>query len=41
VFPRLSAVAETGWTQPVRKSWERFRASVGLMPTMYGIVARS
>ena len=26
VFPRLSAVAEAGWTLPERKSWERFKA---------------
>jgi hexosaminidase len=36
VFPRLSAIAETGWTRPERKSWERFRASAGLMPVLYG-----
>jgi len=36
VFPRLSAVAEAGWTLPERKSWERFKAMVGLMPIMYG-----
>ncbi|KKB77774.1 beta-N-acetylhexosaminidase [Devosia soli] len=36
VFPRLSAVAEAGWTLPERKSWERFKALVGLMPIMYG-----
>jgi hexosaminidase len=36
VFPRLSAVAESGWTVPERKSWERFKAMVGLMPIMYG-----
>jgi len=36
VFPRLSAVAEAGWTQPDRKSWPRFSAMVGLMPIMYG-----
>jgi hexosaminidase len=36
VFPRMSAVAETGWTLPERKSWERFRAFAGLMPIMYG-----
>ncbi|MGJ7038442.1 hexosaminidase [Shinella sp. BE166] len=35
VFPRLSAIAETGWTQPEHKSWERFRASAGLMPALY------
>jgi hexosaminidase len=36
VFPRLSAVAEAGWTTPDRKSWTRFKALVGLMPIMYG-----
>ena len=37
VFPRLSALAETGWTQPERKSWERFKALCGLMPVLYGL----
>ena len=36
VFPRLSAIAESGWTLPERKSWERFSALVGLMPILYG-----
>ncbi|HEY8576141.1 MAG TPA: beta-N-acetylhexosaminidase [Devosia sp.] len=36
VFPRLSAIAESGWTTPERKSWDRFQALVGLMPIMYG-----
>ena len=36
VFPRLSAIAETGWTQPEAKSFERFRAIAGLMPILYG-----
>jgi hexosaminidase len=36
VFPRISAVAETGWTLPAHKSWERFRAFARLMPIMYG-----
>ena len=36
VFPRLSAVAETGWTQAERKSWRRFSAAAGLMPALYG-----
>lgn len=36
VFPRLSAIAETGWTQPGLKSWERFSALAGLMPNLYG-----
>jgi hexosaminidase len=37
VFPRLSALAETGWTKPSAKSWERFRALAGLMPLLYGL----
>ncbi|MFD1983704.1 beta-N-acetylhexosaminidase [Mesorhizobium newzealandense] len=36
VFPRISALAETGWTRPERKSWERFKALAGLMPVLYG-----
>jgi len=36
VFPRLSAVAEAGWTLPERMNYERFKALVGLMPIMYG-----
>ncbi|MGV8855374.1 MAG: beta-N-acetylhexosaminidase [Devosia sp.] len=36
VFPRLSAIAEAGWTTPERKSWDRFKALVGLMPILYG-----
>jgi hexosaminidase len=36
VFPRLSAVAETGWTPPEARDWERFSALVGLMPNLYG-----
>ena len=36
VFPRLSAIAEAGWTQPDAKSWKRFSALVGLMPILYG-----
>ncbi len=39
VFPRISALAETGWTRPERKSWERFKALAGLMPILYGIKA--
>jgi len=37
VFPRLSALAETGWTKPASKSWERFKALAGLMPLLYGL----
>jgi len=36
VFPRLSAIAETGWTASERKSWPRFKSMAGLMPNMYG-----
>lgn len=36
VFPRLSAIAETAWTPWERKSWDRFAASAGLMPNLYG-----
>jgi hexosaminidase len=36
VFPRLSAIAEAGWTAPGRKSFERFAALCGLMPNLYG-----
>jgi len=36
IFPRISALAETGWTMPERKAWERFKASAGLMPVLYG-----
>ncbi|MCX5495296.1 beta-N-acetylhexosaminidase [Kaistia dalseonensis] len=36
VFPRLSAIAETGWTKAERKSWPRFKALAGLMPILYG-----
>lgn len=36
VFPRLSALAESAWTQPSRKSWPRFESSAGLMPVLYG-----
>ena len=36
VFPRLSAIAETAWTEWDRKSWRRFSALAGLMPILYG-----
>ncbi|QEN90108.1 beta-N-acetylhexosaminidase [Labrys sp. KNU-23] len=39
IFPRISALAETGWTAPPKKSWDRFKAMVGLMPLLYGIRA--
>lgn len=35
VFPRLSALAESAWTRPDAKSWERFKAVVGLMPVLF------
>ncbi len=34
VFPRLSAIAETGWSTD--RDFARFTALVGLMPNMYG-----
>jgi hexosaminidase len=34
VFPRLSALAETGWSKD--RDFARFTALVGLMPNMYG-----
>lgn len=34
VFPRLSAIAERGWSHAF--SYERFAALVGLMPNLYG-----
>jgi len=36
VFPRLSAIAETGWTRAENKSWPRFKAMAGLLPNLYG-----
>jgi hexosaminidase len=36
VFPRLSAIAETGWTHARHKSWPRFAATCGLLPILYG-----
>jgi hexosaminidase len=36
VFPRLSAIAETGWTRPEAKDFGRFAGLVGLMPNLYG-----
>jgi hexosaminidase len=36
VFPRLSAIAETGWTAVGRKDFLRFSAAAGLMPNLYG-----
>lgn len=34
VFPRLSAIAETGWSR--QRDFTRFIALVGLMPNLYG-----
>jgi hexosaminidase len=36
VFPRLSAIAETGWTAPEARNYRRFAALAGLMPNLYG-----
>ncbi len=36
VFPRLSAIAETAWTQPHAKSYHRFIGCVDLMPLVFG-----
>ncbi|HEX4296614.1 MAG TPA: beta-N-acetylhexosaminidase [Devosia sp.] len=36
VFPRLSAIAESGWTRAERKDFARFSGLVGLMPNLYG-----
>jgi hexosaminidase len=36
VFPRLSAIAETAWTEAARKSWPRFASASRLMPNLYG-----
>ncbi|HQU70008.1 MAG TPA: family 20 glycosylhydrolase [Albidovulum sp.] len=34
VFPRLSAVAEAGWTRPENKDWLRFARQVRFHPTL-------
>ncbi|HZY67807.1 MAG TPA: beta-N-acetylhexosaminidase [Devosia sp.] len=36
VFPRLSAIAETGWTRAEGKDFGRFGTAVRLMPNLYG-----
>ena len=36
VFPRLSAIAETAWTERPAKSWVRFSGCVDLMPLVFG-----
>jgi hexosaminidase len=36
VFPRLSAIAETGWTRAENKHYGRFATLSNLMPNLYG-----
>jgi hexosaminidase len=36
VYPRLSAIAETGWSSPRSRDYGRFAALAGLMPNLYG-----
>ena len=36
VFPRLSAIAETGWTRTENKDFGRFATLSNLMPNLYG-----
>jgi hexosaminidase len=36
VFPRLSAIAETGWTKAENKDFGRFSTLSNLMPNLYG-----
>lgn len=38
VFPRLSAIAETGWTAAAAKDFSRFIGIAALMPSLYGIL---
>lgn len=38
IYPRISAIAETGWTQESKRDFTRWSALAGLMPTLYGIV---
>lgn len=35
VFPRLFAIAETGWTAPAAKDWAGFQAAATFLPVMY------
>ena len=35
VFPRLSAIAETGWTPRESRDYARFATMAGLMPSLY------
>ncbi len=34
VFPRLSAIAESAWSDPEKKDWSSFKARMDLMPIM-------
>jgi hexosaminidase len=36
VFPRISALAENGWTDRQAKSWTRFKGLAAMMPVLYG-----
>lgn len=36
VFPRISAIAETGWTRAENKDFDRFSTLSNLMPNLYG-----
>jgi hexosaminidase len=36
VYPRLSAIAERGWTPRAGLDYARFKALAGLMPSLYG-----
>lgn len=36
IHPRLSALAESAWTRPEAKSFDRFKAAAALMPVLYG-----
>ena len=37
VFPRISALAETGWTRRKRNPGSASRRCAGLMPVLYGL----
>ncbi|MCV6546457.1 MAG: family 20 glycosylhydrolase [Cohaesibacter sp.] len=34
VFPRLSAIAESAWSDPEKKSWQSFKIRMAFMPSM-------
>ncbi|GHA22290.1 beta-N-acetylhexosaminidase [Devosia pacifica] len=36
VYPRLSAIAETGWTRADLKDWDRFASATSLLPSLFG-----